>query len=230
MINEAAPNAKTGALQAVSDKGAFKLCKRYFGNTGRDVFTGREFGLEYQFEPNIVTADHLTAVQRLSMKRNIFPKEQAAAFAKIPRVFELLALISDAPLREMPNYLAHSVEHQGGDVACCEWGPPDALWQEMKRVNQFGGLVTRSKLLARMRPNLIPIFDGVVGTALGIRVDGKIQYSIWGTFQEVVSDDEIWSYLVYVRGRLFAELTGRKYLEGVTPLRVLDVILWMASR
>lgn len=231
LINsEVAPKATRVALAAVSSHGAVNNCKRYLSEGDRDVFTGRGFGVDYQIEPNNVTIAHLEAVRQLGMRRNIFPDEQAEAFAKVTSVSETLCLITDTPLREMPDYIAHGVEHSSKSVTCCAWKAADALWYELPRVAQFGGLVSRSKLLARLRPDTFPVYDGVVGTALGIGDGRRLRYSIWGTFQAVVQDSNVWEYLVQIRDQINYDLKGNPYLEGVTPLRVLDIVLWMDFR
>lgn len=89
-----------------------------------------------------------------------------------------------------------------------------------KNVDNFGPVRT-SKLLARKRPGLFPIYDSVVAKVLGLQ--GSLNH--WTLMHEVMTanDCELW-----VR----AERLGANAGLGVhvTPLRVVDIVLWMHGK
>jgi hypothetical protein len=60
-------------------------------------------------------------------------------------------------------------------------------------VNQFGRYVVRSKLLARKRPGMFPIYDDYIGRALEIGTRDQLDYSLWGTMQAVLQSERIWT-------------------------------------
>jgi len=88
-----------------------------------------------------------------------------------------------------------------------------ALWDALDEVPQFGP--TRvSKLLARKRPNLLPIRDSVVNRVLGI--DG---YSWWRPLAQVMNQGST--------SDLLRAMTPDSPHGRPTLLRVLDVAIWM---
>jgi len=89
-------------------------------------------------------------------------------------------------------------------------GPLTELWKLLRELRGVGR-VTTSKLLARKRPHLVPIVDRVVLRMLGLPPLGS-----WQAIREVLMDEER-------RARL-ADLAPR---DGVSVLRLLDVLLWM---
>jgi hypothetical protein len=97
-------------------------------------------------------------------------------------------------------------------------GPADSLWQLLD--DQEGvGWVTAGKLLARKRPSLIPVYDHVVRCAVGRPED------FWTALRNALRHDD---------GRLLADVTelihAAELPPAVTPLRALDVTVWMHHR
>lgn len=97
-------------------------------------------------------------------------------------------------------------------------GPADGVWRLLER--QYGvGWVTAGKLLARKRPSLIPVYDDVVRCAF------SRPQNIWKALREALRQDD---------GILRATLEDLIKRAGipvrVTPLRALDVVLWMRHR
>ncbi|MDE0573474.1 DUF6308 family protein [Demequina sp. B12] len=89
-----------------------------------------------------------------------------------------------------------------------------------KNVDNFGPVRT-SKLLARKRPGLFPIYDSVVAKVLGLQ--GSLNH--WTLMHEVMTANgcELWNR---------AERLGADAGLGahVTPLRVVDIVLWMHGK
>ena len=87
--------------------------------------------------------------------------------------------------------------------------------------NIHKGATTKSKLLARKRPLLVPIYDTVVRDLLGLKDSG----GFWaGMRHDLMSDDKA----LYHRAEgwcAYLELG-----ETVTPLRALDVVMWRAGK
>jgi hypothetical protein len=83
------------------------------------------------------------------------------------------------------------------------------------------GRTTTSKLMARKRPRLIPIFDTVVARELGL--NGAVGY--WRGMREGLASQD---------GARHAWLKHLGEAAGVgptvTPLRVLDVVVWMHGK
>jgi hypothetical protein len=97
-------------------------------------------------------------------------------------------------------------------------GPADGLWRLLEKQDR-AGWVTAGKLLARKRPALIPVYDNVVHCAFGW------PQNVWTALRNALRQDggSFRSTLDDVRRR--AELPRQ-----VTPLRVLDVTIWMRHR
>jgi hypothetical protein len=97
-------------------------------------------------------------------------------------------------------------------------GPADGVWRLLE--SQEGvGWVTAGKLLARKRPSLIPVYDNVVRCAF------DWPQEIWATLRDALRQDD---------GRFRAVLEDLSKQTGIpeeiTPLRALDVTLWMRHR
>jgi hypothetical protein len=84
------------------------------------------------------------------------------------------------------------------------------------------GAVRASKLLARKRPRLIPIYDQVVACVLGF---GSANGTWKWTFDALSANEQ---ELVKVLNRI-RELASTKNprISEVSILRVLDVVIWM---
>lgn len=89
-----------------------------------------------------------------------------------------------------------------------------ALWQLLQRRGTAIGPVTSAKLLCRKRPRLVPIFDRVVE-----RIIGKSSTSTWEFFATYLQDDS--------RLLRLDQLRPSSLIESFTPLRLLDITLWM---
>ncbi|MCF6508701.1 hypothetical protein E9549_14995 [Blastococcus sp. MG754426] len=91
-------------------------------------------------------------------------------------------------------------------------------WDLLEEPHGMGWVIT-GKLLARKRPQLLPVYDRVVRCAFG-RPDG-----LWNWLLAMFADDG---------ARLTDRLEAARDAAGVSPevsaLRVLDVIFWMRHR
>jgi hypothetical protein len=97
-------------------------------------------------------------------------------------------------------------------------GPADTLWRLLDHEDGVGW-VTAGKLLARKRPALIPVYDGIVRCAMGWPKD------FWAALRYALRQND---------GQLRADIERLlKHAEvppAVTPLRGLDVAIWMRHR
>lgn len=92
------------------------------------------------------------------------------------------------------------------------------LWRVLRRGTDGMGRTRTSKLIAAKRPRLIPIWDSFVERATGLDTS-----DYWCQFQSVLTADDhaVWTRLTDVR-----ELASN-VPDGVSNLRILDVLLWM---
>lgn len=107
--------------------------------------------------------------------------------------------------------------------------PGDRLWKLCRRRPNTAttprwkhfGPVTTSKLLARKRPRLVPIYDSVVGAQYGLN-DSR---GLWFRMREALLADDrrLHNHAIRLHGR--ADLP-----ETVTPLRVIDIVVWMHGK
>jgi hypothetical protein len=79
------------------------------------------------------------------------------------------------------------------------------------------GATTASKIMARKRPHLIPIYDSVVGPLMGLK-DSRGQWDLW---HEVLTSN------TDLPERLKALRTSAGLPDRISELRVMDVVLWM---
>lgn len=97
-------------------------------------------------------------------------------------------------------------------------GPADSLWRLLEK-QDGAGWVTAGKLLARKRPSLIPVYDNVVRCAYAW------PQNFWAALHDALRQGN---------GSFLATLNGLKQRSSipcqVTPLRVLDVAVWMRHR
>jgi hypothetical protein len=93
------------------------------------------------------------------------------------------------------------------------------LWDLLRAWRQpdvpGAGVTTTSKLLARKRPRLLPIYDRVVADQLGLRD----QRDYWREIQDLLRQDGVVPFL--------SDLVREESLDDVSVLRAFDVLLWM---
>ena len=157
---------------------------------------------------NRFTASDILSVEMLSVR---LPPLVALDLLEGALGEEAAALLEQIPI-SIPLWDARAVELIGDD------GPADGLWRLLE--SQEGvGWVTAGKLLARKRPSLIPVYDDVVRCAFGRPKD------IWKALHNALRQDD-GSFLTVLQN-----LMRRAGIPAeVTPLRALDVTLWMRHR
>ena len=196
---------------------ALELLRNYYGlDQGGSVFTGASFELIGQDDtaPFEITAADLVALSTLSV-----PVGSYAAIELMSREFRadatrLLKLIPVGAAIDDADAMKHLAENGASPAA--------QLWSRISAVYGMGAVST-SKLLARKRPALIPVYDNVIDTQLNL--SGVA--AMWSRFHEWVNRQQDGSTLIdYAR-----QLAVRGSLPAyVTPLRVIDVVLWMDGR
>ncbi|MFJ6011724.1 DUF6308 family protein [Streptomyces sp. NPDC092952] len=195
--------------QAVTD------LRRYFGTDPHHdamLFTGGRFerlagGGDREEVANEVTSDDLIAVQTLSVR---VPAQVA---------LDILEGHLGDRLSELLRFVPFDLDMAEVEAAVlAEGAPAHTAWHVL--CDQPGiGPVTASKLLARKRPRLLPVYDQVVRCVLGR------PKSFWLDLHSALRADD---------QALHHELTALRRAAGLPPaisaLRVCDVVLWMHHR
>jgi len=174
-------------------------------------FTGRCFdNYATRSEPNQFTAWDVVAVSALSVQ---IPAQAAIALiddavpnAPAGRLGELLACIpSDATIWDEQDYLAGAEARE--------------LWALVKSLPNLARTKT-SKLLAAKRPRLFPVYDRYIGQALLV--------------DQNADDWPLWRGLFMEQGSGLLDACDSVARDagvpgGLSPLRVLDVAIWMSE-
>lgn len=209
MTASGAGSGITSALAAISDEEALGHLTRYFGIgewVGRE-FDGAHFESFGNPVPEKLTAEDLLSVACLSIHVPARAALDVLGKQENEISTHLAAVPSDAALEDIP-FDEH--EEYFGDTSSAM-----ALWR-LLRTHHGVGATTASKIMARKRPALVPIYDSVVGKAVGFpNSDGtwRAWHHAFATEAEFIS-------------RL-GSLRGRAGLEQISLLRILDVTLWM---
>ena len=195
------------ALQDPDDAAALKLLWRYFGRPylGPGCADGAYFDTwAPETDPFRFTADDLLAVKFLSIE---VPKPAVRAL-----------------LRDRADEFAELLRELEPDRDLADEGPlPDkwvgwTLMTELCRIPDVG-TTTASKLLARKRPRLRPIWDSVIAVV----TDSARQ--LWEPLRAELQKDDKALHQRLLRLRDAADLP-----EAVTALRVFDVIAWREGK
>ncbi|MBT2519771.1 DUF6308 family protein [Arthrobacter sp. ISL-28] len=203
----------SSAFEEIPDEAAHSYLKRYFGlgEWQDNEFTGAYFDTFGTNAPNAMTADDVMAIACLS--KHVPARAALGILGDYSiKITTLLAYIPpDLSLEDIPFD-----EH---DKYFGDGTPALRLWRLLRRQDstRWGiGATTASKLMARKRPGLIPIYDSVVGRVTGFNnSDGT--WSAW--HHAFATDGELVERLVSLR--------SAAGLQGISLLRVLDVVLWM---
>lgn len=192
---------------------ALAVLQRYFATVdGRPTHTGARFEVIGHAWNHPRFANEITSADLLALSTLSVPVPGSAAIAATEPAFasaasSLLAQIPlDATLGDPDAFDAFLTHGTAG------W----ELWRLVSDVDGFGPTST-SKLLARKRANLFPVFDTEIDAAwdLGGHAD------MWRPMHGAISAD---------RGRLLAYAGKLRAEAGVSavvaPLRILDAIVW----
>ncbi|MBM2615623.1 hypothetical protein JIG36_08600 [Actinoplanes sp. LDG1-06] len=191
------------ALQTPDDDAALKLLGRYFHGPSRA--DGAEFDIwAPDSDPDRFTADDLIAIKFLSVEA---PKDAVRAL-----------------LRDRADEFAKLLTELGPDRDLADEPPLDDNWVGWTLMNRLRsidkvGTTTASKLLARKRPRLRPIWDSVVAE---VTDSGR---QLWEPLRaELAKDDKA------LHHRLVRLHREAKLPDEVSPLRVFDVIAWREGK
>lgn len=191
----------------VHDPRAAQVLQAYFTS---GTFTGGHFerfagGGDRPEIANSFTSDDIVAVSMLGVR---IPGRAALQLVEdaAPRIGELLGTIPT----NVALYEAGAAELVAPNSAASR------LWQVLVRIPGVSW-VTAAKLLARKRPALLPVYDRVVRAALGRTADDDFWEPLHATLK---TNPGLVDDLQDIQAR--AELGN-----DITPLRVLDVIIWM---
>ena len=180
---------------------------------------GRQFdllGLPDE-SPNIITATDLVAVSFLSV--NVPPRAAAS-------ILTTRALAISNVLRRIPHNLAMedpgcTLEMYGHDY------PMQKLWDLLRR-DESGllwkmGATTVSKIMARKRPELVPIQDSVVVRELGA-ADATFWDLWWQAMHlQIEGNQVVKNFAVELRASV-------PQAENLSLLRTLDIVIWMHGK
>lgn len=193
--------------QFLDDTGV-ELVHRYFDSDGGfsgaayDVFAG---GGDAMGRRSVFGSEDLIAVTLLDVE---VPGPAALAILE-HRAPELNALLADVPF---------DVDLWDADPADVDNSSSAAeLWRQLKDLRGMGW-VTVHKLVARKRPRLLPVYDSVVKAALQPDHD-----EFWLPLRQELQDSTLVDHL-----HNLAERAGISH--QISPLRVLDVAVWMRNR
>ena len=197
-------------LQPGYEPVARRLLRTYFGTEGSDKpYTGAYFetlgGGDAPAHRDVITPLDIVAVSTLSVD-----VPAAASIALLgPDADRVSALLSGIP--------ADVDLVDAEDALISEASPASQLWELLRGYKGVGRTKT-SKLMARKRPRLVPIFDSVVERELGL--NGSSGH--WTGMREVLRADD---------GALHRRAVTLQDTPGVgpliSPLRVIDVVVWM---
>ncbi|MET9856205.1 DUF6308 family protein [Streptomyces sp. NPDC006450] len=152
---------------------------------------------------DVVTAADLVAVQMLSVQ---VPPRAALALLEGRLARELSLLLSQIPT---------DIDMANAEPALLRPGSPaDRAWHLVQGEKGMGPVKT-SKLLARKRPRLLPVYDQVVRCAVG-RPE-----SFWLSLRGALAADGN-----ALHEQLLALRDGVGVPETVSALRICDVVLW----
>jgi hypothetical protein len=197
-----------GDIWKFLDGVGIQLVQTYFDPTSG--FRGSEFdtlagGGDAADRKDVFSAEDLVAVTLLEMT---VPGDAALALLH-RQASEFSALLSEIPA---------NVDLWNAPENVIGLGSPAArLWTRLMAFPQMGW-VTTSKLLARKRPRLLPVYDTVVKAAVQPNSS-----AFWLPLREELQDQALIERLKEIHVE-----AGLK--ESVRLLRVLDVAIWMRNR
>lgn len=196
------------ALRDNDDARCVTALRTYFhGAPGREPFMGRHFDTWGNRVDNAYTSDDVVAVAFLSVN---VPSEAVTQ------------LIADPPA-SLTDALAHpdSADRDLVEVDVDDITPDWAPWRLWTQVRALPGVgpTTASKLLARKRPRLLPIWDTVAATVIGP------SEGFWQGLAAALQANDRELHHRLLRLHREAELP-----DQVSALRTFDVIAWMEGK
>jgi hypothetical protein len=196
-------------LASGDDARAVRHLQTYYGTADGVAYTGSHFDSWPNNDPDRFTADDLVAVSFLS----VFVSPQAALELLVvhaDRFAELLSAVG--PDRDLADE---------ADPLNDDW-PAARLYGAVRVLPRVGRTIT-TKLLARKRPRLLPIYDSVVARVTDV---GDSHWEPLRTVLRAPAADG--------RPQLHERLIGLRSQAGLPPeisaLRVYDVVTWMEGK
>jgi len=189
-------------------------------DNGRPLYSGSRFetlGSEGDMDPNRITATDLVAVSMLSVD----VPAQASVGILETHAEKISGLLSEIPA----GLKFEDLTAEEFDRHLTEGSPADKLWALLRQHEDPWaiGQTKASKIMARKRPELIPVYDSVVKAVTGIKGSGE-QWSVWySAFHDGTSEaTEFVDKLRAIRAE-----SGQQHLS---LLRVLDIALWKQGK
>lgn len=188
---------------------------RYFQD-----FTGSWFDrLAGGSPPNQLTPADLLAVSMLS----VTVPARATVWILHEGADEIEGLLAQVPTDV-------DIWDDGGAIAddgplCALWTrlqQPSAQWEGGEDANGIGAVIA-SKLLARKRPRLVPMFDPVVVDALGVYETGHY----WQSWKDAFGDPELLPAVEAARAEAAQTYPD---IAALSALRVMDIVIWHMNR
>lgn len=208
------------AMKNISEDEAVQSLKEYFEvqSNGRPLYTGSRFETLAgggSAEPNRITSSDLIAVSMLAVH---VPAQAGLGILgpmseKIERL--LYRIPVDAKLEELTQAEYNQLLGEGS--------PAEDLWFLLRQKSDRWkvGQTTASKILARKRPHLIPVYDSVVKKQTKLSGSG-LQWQRWFDAFHSGEDGTLATDLRSIR-----EKSSQHHLSLI---RVLDIVLWMHGR
>jgi hypothetical protein len=199
-------------------KAAAKLLHRYYLEPDKQglLSTGSYFdewaGRGDTANRDVITDSDAVAVSMLSVT---VPAKALVGLAEPETAARITGLLEEIPT-DVP---LSSLSSEKAAALLTGRGPAALLWKELRRTedNRWGiGATTASKIMARKRPHLIPIWDEVIGQVIGKRSS----LGQWMNWHRLLTDG------TGLPERL-AEIHRLSEVElPLSELRIMDVILW----
>lgn len=208
-------------LEAIGEERAATHLAAYFEKTsgGRPSYSGSRFETFAdgggQNEPNCITTADLIAVSMLSV--------HVPAQAALGILGEFAGELEDHLKRLPVEARFEDLTENDFEKYLGETGPAAGAWTLLRQpAARWGvGQTTASKILARKRPHLVPIYDSVVAHAVGLPSSAD-QWTRWNAAFRGASGVAGIEMLKRIRHE-----SGQSHLS---LLRVLDIVIWMARR
>lgn len=210
-----APITLTRHLHVDEQDEAVYLLQRYYAGLIAGNASGFEGGHWDGFDPSgtrEASPDEFTADDLLSA---------SLLSADIPPAAMVKILWNDCVRKSLSKAL-HALDEDRDladltDAEVRELERTSTIWPELRSIGGLGPTRT-SKLIARKRPRLIPIYDSVVGQA----VYGGTSRGYWTRLHAELTANRsaLHRHLVSLREQAGLE-------ERVSPLRIFDVIAWL---
>lgn len=188
---------------------AVGLLRTYYGprSDGREPFDGRHFDTWLPGPPDRFTAEDILSVEFLNV--NVHRR----AFLHI------LDPSLDNRFNKLLAQIPTDVDFWDAGYPS-ETSPQWRLYDELKLEYDVGRTKT-TKLMHRKRPRLVPIRDSVIERVL------ELDHPYWEPLFALFRDTDLRERLSSIEARARAE--GVALPEGVTLLRVFDVVVWMSG-